>query len=315
MRKVFKVLICVLVIFCIFMPNLFAAPITVTIDGEAVAFTDAEPFVDANYRTQCPLRVIAEALGCTVDWNQEEQKITVQKEYTETDTLVMRRYYTLSSGRYDTYYEHLRKLELTVANNLKTLHSYYSLYGQRSSDIDGFSEEEMDTSPIIKDNRTYLPVRYLAEAFGYDVGWDEANKTVIISSQNTIYGTYIGDIVSSFDDICAIALYETDYTSLNTNFVGLESAVITFKDGRVIDVTDSFVDATEELKKAYIDLEIDIDIEDIAYAGKIEYDFRSEENQIFMMKVRVNVEDKEGNMGYQTYNFVFNLAEGQGGYL
>jgi hypothetical protein len=68
----------------------------------------------------------------------------------------MRRYYTLSSGRYDTYYEHLRKLELTVANNLKTLHSYYSLYGQRSSDIDGFSEEEMDTSPIIKDNRTYL---------------------------------------------------------------------------------------------------------------------------------------------------------------
>ena len=39
----------------------------------------------------------------------------------------------------------------------------------------------MDTSAIINNSRTYAPIRYLAEYFGYTVGWDNATRTVIIN--------------------------------------------------------------------------------------------------------------------------------------
>ena len=37
------------------------------------------------------------------------------------------------------------------------------------------------TGYILKDNRSYAPVRALAEALGYKVGWDDETKTVIIT--------------------------------------------------------------------------------------------------------------------------------------
>ena len=37
------------------------------------------------------------------------------------------------------------------------------------------------TGYILKDNRSYAPVRALAEALGYKVAWDEKTKTVIIT--------------------------------------------------------------------------------------------------------------------------------------
>ena len=40
---------------------------------------------------------------------------------------------------------------------------------------------EMDTAAVIVNERTYAPVRYLAEHFGYTVGWDEAERTVLIA--------------------------------------------------------------------------------------------------------------------------------------
>lgn len=39
----------------------------------------------------------------------------------------------------------------------------------------------MDTEPVISNNRTYAPIRYLAEFFGYTVDWDAATKTVIVT--------------------------------------------------------------------------------------------------------------------------------------
>lgn len=39
----------------------------------------------------------------------------------------------------------------------------------------------MDAAPIIVDNRTYLPARFVAESFGQAVQWDQANQAVVIS--------------------------------------------------------------------------------------------------------------------------------------
>lgn len=44
---------------------------------------------------------------------------------------------------------------------------------------------EMDVTPVVIDGRTLAPARYVAEAFGYIVKWDEATRSVLISKNST----------------------------------------------------------------------------------------------------------------------------------
>lgn len=52
--------------------------------------------------------------------------------------------------------------------------------GENTIDING-KKVAMDTKAIIKDSRTYIPLRAIFDAFGYDVQWHEVSRTVIIS--------------------------------------------------------------------------------------------------------------------------------------
>ena len=36
--------------------------------------------------------------------------------------------------------------------------------------------------PVIKDSRTFIPVRFVSEMLGYDVAWDGETKTVTITT-------------------------------------------------------------------------------------------------------------------------------------
>ena len=42
---------------------------------------------------------------------------------------------------------------------------------------------QMDTTPILnnQEGRTYVPIRFIAEAMKYQVGWDEATQTVTLT--------------------------------------------------------------------------------------------------------------------------------------
>ena len=42
----------------------------------------------------------------------------------------------------------------------------------------------MDVAATIVDGRTYLPVRYVAEAFGFNVSWDAAAQAVTVSPES-----------------------------------------------------------------------------------------------------------------------------------
>ncbi|MFA5524378.1 MAG: copper amine oxidase N-terminal domain-containing protein, partial [Tissierellales bacterium] len=234
----------------------------------------------------------------------------VKRDYTDANTLEMWR--TYDEGEYLTLYEYSRVLELTIGSKMKILNVVNSIYGENELYSGGHSELEMDTSPIVKDSRTYLPIKYLAESFGYEVSWDSETQTVNLTSTHSIDGTYVSDIISSFSNFCVIGLYETDYTILNRDFISVEKAVIQFKDGRIIDVTESIIDTTDELKETFVDFSWDINV---AYGGKIEYDFSPEENKVFRVKTKVNIADKDGNIGYQTYIFYFDITDGEGGYL
>ena len=53
--------------------------------------------------------------------------------------------------------------------------------GQNYGYVNGV-EKALDAAPIIRDSRTMLPVRFVAEAFGATVGWDGATSTATIKT-------------------------------------------------------------------------------------------------------------------------------------
>lgn len=120
-----------------------AAPaVHVSVDGREVQWADAVPFIDGNSRTMVPLRAVAEALGLKVDW-----------------------------------YAQTREAEFT--DGVKTL---IFPIGSSTARTGSGRPVQMDTEAVIVNDRTYAPVRYLAEFFGYSVGWDGATKTVLIQT-------------------------------------------------------------------------------------------------------------------------------------
>ncbi len=52
--------------------------------------------------------------------------------------------------------------------------------------------QTMDTAPIIKDSRTLLPIRYVAEAIGAKVAWNNTERKVTITLKGTTMELWIG---------------------------------------------------------------------------------------------------------------------------
>ncbi len=115
--------------------------ITVRVNGYAVDFPDAKPYVDENSRTMIPVRFATESLGAEVAWDNDTQTATIAKDGITVDV-------TIGS---DT---------LKVAGDGK------------------ITTVEMDTEAIIKDSRTYVPIRFVAEALGAYVDYSDTYKTV-----------------------------------------------------------------------------------------------------------------------------------------
>lgn len=112
----------------------------VSVSGVGVGWTDAVPFIDENGRTMVPLRAVGEALGLTVSWDGA------------------RREAGFSDGE----------------------RSLFFPIGSRSARTGEGGRVEMDTAAVIAEGRTYAPVRYLAEYFGFTVTWDAPARTVRI---------------------------------------------------------------------------------------------------------------------------------------
>lgn len=51
--------------------------------------------------------------------------------------------------------------------------------GSKTYTVNGV-EKTADVAPVIVDSRTFLPARYVAEAFGAAVVWEETTQTVRI---------------------------------------------------------------------------------------------------------------------------------------
>jgi hypothetical protein len=52
--------------------------------------------------------------------------------------------------------------------------------GSKTITVDG-TESDMDVAPFIQNSRTFVPIRFVSEALGCTVEWDDATKTVTIT--------------------------------------------------------------------------------------------------------------------------------------
>lgn len=113
-----------------------------TVDGQ-VKDMDVAPFIKDG-RTQVPVRYLAYALGMS------DQEIAWDPGT---------RRVTLTRGAV--------KVELLI--------------GRPVIIVNG-EEQPIDVAPLIEQGRTFLPARFVAEAFGFNVAWDEQSRAVMISS-------------------------------------------------------------------------------------------------------------------------------------
>lgn len=156
------------------LPATFAAEdsgITVQLDGQALTFTDAVPQV-RDWRTFLPFRAVFEAMGAQVSY--EGSVITATRG---DKTLTMT----------------LNETAATVTQDGKT------------------TAITMDVAPYVDSAtwRTYVPVRFAAQAFDCVVGWDQANSTAIIVDTDKLLDTALAG--KSFTYLEKLMAYSEKY--------------------------------------------------------------------------------------------------------
>lgn len=129
--------------------------IKLQMDGEYVDFTDASGDVVnpeiINGRTMIPVAKIFNLLECPYVWDGATRTVVASTD----------------------------KKEMTITINSEIF---------KLKDLETGEEKEiiLDSVPVIKDNRTLVPVRVITESLGKTVGWDNENRTVIIIDFNKV---------------------------------------------------------------------------------------------------------------------------------
>lgn len=146
MKKVIIALIATLIM-VIVSTTTFASNVYVQLNGEIIDFTDSNGNrVDAqivNNRTMVPLRKIFELLGATVEWDNNTRTASAQKDDIS--------------------------IKLQIDNSIAEV------------SIDGeVRKVELDSKPILINDRTMVPLRFISESLGKQVAWDAREQTAII---------------------------------------------------------------------------------------------------------------------------------------
>ena len=136
--------------------------ISVQLNGRPVVFTDAAPEFSGG-RTFVPLRAVLEAMDAQVDYNAGAVAI--------------------HRGGVD--------LSMVLGESRATV----TANGQTRT-------MTMDVAPYVKNDRTYVPVRFVAEAFGCSVGWDQDANTVVIVDVDALFGDATFDLMDNFAAYC-----------------------------------------------------------------------------------------------------------------
>lgn len=138
--------------------------ISVQLNGAPVAFTDAAPEITGG-RTFLPFRAVLEALGAEVGYDAETSTVSASRDGVDL---------AMVPGR--------NSAAVTEDGQTRTV--------------------EMDAAPYVKNGRTYVPVRFVAETFGCGVGWDGDSRTVIIADVDALLGNATFELMDNFSAYC-----------------------------------------------------------------------------------------------------------------
>lgn len=137
-------------------PNPMNNSIKVLMNDSTIDFTDengnvVEPQI-MNNRTMVPMRKIFEVFGANVEWDGDTKTITATTAEKE--------------------------LKLQIDNKTATV---------KASGDDSTEEISLDAAPVIYNNRTMVPVRFIAESLELHVGWVPETKTVVILDTDFVF--------------------------------------------------------------------------------------------------------------------------------
>lgn len=166
MKKTVAVIVAFIMIFT--MVCSASEDIVVTINGNKVEF-DAMPFVE-NDRVLVPVRAVAETIGASVLWDDELQIIGIVKGQ---KNVVMR------VGYYDVI-----KYE---GNNFDQFINV--LVPSNQAEI-----IDSEVVPTVIDGRTYVPLRFMSEALGFNVDWDDYTNTAILTCPTVMFNKMANDM-------------------------------------------------------------------------------------------------------------------------
>lgn len=171
-----KLFLAITLLFSIFIPkSAFAQDIKIIVNNQEV-ISDVAPYIE-NGRTMVPIRVITEYLGYDINWFSSDQSMTIMKNNPLTGAnegtiglaigipaIVIFDPQTIT----DCYY--------MVEDGLINYEEAGKIMFDNSTGI------ALDTFPVIKNSRTFVPLRVVSEYMGLNVNWDNSTRTVNVSS-------------------------------------------------------------------------------------------------------------------------------------
>jgi len=123
-------------------PILATEDINLVIDGKSISSSPSP--VIKNDRTLVPVRLVSEALGAEVKWNEENRSVHITKGNRSAVLWVDNRLFSYSAGQVS-----------------------YSL---------------CDVPPMILEDRTYVPLRLVSNILGVTINWEGLTRTVSVDS-------------------------------------------------------------------------------------------------------------------------------------
>ena len=117
-----------------------------------------------------------------------------------------------------THYSETSAGDVVVANCVTPANSGANIsfkVGSNIYTVNGVNKV-MDASPYIKGDRTYVPMRYMAETLGAEVVWDQTAQTVTLTKGDTVVVFTIGSTTYTVNGESAVADVAPEITSDRT---------------------------------------------------------------------------------------------------
>ncbi len=139
---------------------IMAAAMSVTAFAESKIFVDLQevqtdtPPQIVNDRTMVPVRAITEMIGYDVEWIDDKQQVEVYVQDTSAPVIVM---------------------------NIGNTTALYTKYDTELGDTVSY-ETTLDSPPVLINDRTFVPLRFISEAVGYTVDYNVDSADVYMFS-------------------------------------------------------------------------------------------------------------------------------------